>query len=192
MRIRTLVYEKKNIVIGFNNIHLQIWINFQKKSIVWRHNLEIRIRTHNSYLVKLGGGHRHIRITPANLDKFTKNWEFIGSIHKWWFQGTNYMSRNTPWACGGGDGVDFSFYQNYKLKFTFTRFIQIRLETWIYLKENEELIAVHISWKILYGEGEVFVTYELPPAIYIHPLHQNTTSHFDIFVPKIIEGTIHK
>ena len=53
-------------------------------------------------------------------------------------------------------------------------------------------MVVHISWKIPYGKGEVFVTYELPPAIYIHPLHQNTTSHFDICVPKIIEGTIHK
>ena len=53
-------------------------------------------------------------------------------------------------------------------------------------------MAVHISLKIPGGEGEVFVTYKLPPVIFIYALHQNTTSHIDIFVPKIIDGTIHK
>ena len=114
MRIRTLVYEKKNIVV--NRLH---------------------------------------QLTPSNLDTLTKKVENLkaGFIN----QDTNAQFISQKQLGGGGI-------------FTY----ELRLQILIHLRNP------------LVGEGELFVTYELPPSIYIYPLHQNTTSHLDTFAKKSI------
>ena len=78
-----------------------------------------------------------------------------------------------------------SWYMNYKLKFIFIRLIQILPETWINLELKWWFAGtVHIPQKNPVRGGKGFVTNELPFAIQIYPLHQNTDANFDKFTKK--------